>query len=440
MTEPEDFMKTTRRQFIKTSSSAMLAAAGLGAIDPRIAMAQQEAAASNATLVIVYLRGGADPLNTIVPFGDPQYYKIRPTIAIPARSSDGRAGVIPVSRYFGLHPAMKELGELYQQGIMAPILCTGSTHPTRSHFDAQDFMERAAPGIKTISEGWLNRYLYDTRSNDDSDLRGLAVQPTLPRSLRGQYPVLAVPDSGAGFAMSRFSGIYSCDDSKQTDQAKSPAPGKVRDSSPPMQQKLIAAGAAGIEKLNHLNALVGQHIEGEGIYPEHYLAHKLQQVARVIKSNVGLEIAAIDYRGWDHHAYQGDTEGVFADMLSAVSQSIRAFVDDLGPQRMQRVMLLTMSEFGRTVRENGTNGSDHGHGSYMMAIGGPVNGGKIYGKWTGLNRNKLYHGRDVPVHTDFRDIFAETLLALFGFHTDTHDFFPEYEANARSLGLLKSVV
>jgi len=416
-------MKPTRREFLK-SSGLLLGAGALGAW-PRLAFAEEVAAGSRGTLIVLYLRGGADPLNTLIPYGDELYAKVRPTIAVPSTE------VIRASDYFGFHPAMRELAELYQRGMVAPILCTGSTHPTRSHFDAQDFMERAAPGIKSISEGWLNRFLYDTRNAGDAPLRALAVQPTLPRSLRGEYPVVAVPEGGGMASMRAFADLYSCDDHKA-------AEAKRADPAAAARQRLVAAGDATIAKLGDLHAIAHREYPDDAAYPRSGLADQFRRIARVMKAEQGLEIAAIDYNGWDHHAYQGGARGAFADMLATVSQAIAAFVEDLGPQRMANTLVLTMTEFGRTVRENGNNGTDHGHGGYMLAVGGPVRGGRFYGGWKGLGGRDLYEGRDLPVVTDFRDVFAETLASLFGFDSDAHGFFPAYEANPRALGFLKT--
>ncbi len=438
-------MKTTRRQFLQQTSATVLGAAGLDALSPYVfagpprfgEAGSREAGSPRPTLVALYLRGGADPLSTVVPYGDDYYYKIRPTIAIP-HAVDGAPGVIPVNRYFGFHPAMKELARLYAQKRMAVVLNTGSTHPTRSHFDAQDFMERAAPGIKSISEGWLNRYLAATRTADDRDLRAVAVQPVLPRSLRGRYPVLAVPDPGADRAMNLFASLYGCEDEKAA--AKRLGPHASRSES--TADRVVQTGADGIRRLRRLNAVLGAEPADDNqpavVYPDDPLARQFRDVARIIKAGEGLEVAAIDYNGWDHHAYQGAVSGTFGRMLRTVSRAIDAFARDLGP-RMDRVVVLAMSEFGRTVRENGNNGSDHGRGGYMMAVGGPVRGGRIYGRWTGLEPARLVDRRDLPVHTDFRDVFAETLDALFGFDADAHRFFPDYDARERALRFLRRV-
>ncbi|MEM6553410.1 MAG: DUF1501 domain-containing protein [Planctomycetota bacterium] len=440
-------MTPTRRDVLKSSS--LMLGAGMIGLSPRLSYGVPNADGSQPpTLVVVYLRGGADPLSTVIPYGDPQYRIVRPTIRVPGEAQGNLPGVIPINKYFGFHPAMKELAELYEQGMMCPILNCGSTHPTRSHFDAQDFMERAAPGVKSVTEGWLNRYLYATKTDDDPDLRAISLQETLPRSMRGQYGALAVPGYGAGNVMNAFENLYDCDSNKEAlrkngnvaaDQAATAEakPGAEEEAELPeeaMRRRIAEAGDEGIRKLRELEGHV-RGASGRG-YPNHRLGHQFRDLAKLIKAGEGLEVAAIDYNGWDHHAYQGGANGTMSNMLATLSQSVGAFVKDMGP-RMDRTLVLMMTEFGRTVRENGNNGTDHGRASCMMAVGGMVNGGQMYGKWTGLDRRTLVAGRDLKVHTDFRRVFAETLATLYGFEADEHDFFPEYRSREKPVGFLR---
>lgn len=447
-------MSPTRRQFL-AGSSAFMGAAALGLSPDALAQALREQG-HPPTLVTIYLRGGADPLNAIVPAGDPDYFKVRPTIAIPAKSKNpDNPAVIPLTNLFGLHPALKPLHKLYKDNRLAAIMNTGSTHPTRSHFDAQDFMERAAPGVKSVTEGWLNRYLTATKSSADRSLRAVSMQPTLPRSLRGEYPVLAVPTGGADSAMNAFERMYSCEGDEEArkkngaavkeDKPIDPdvprvstgaAVAPVEKDEDDLNQFIAETGEDSIEKLRHLKGIVRGG--GNGKYPNSRLARQLADIAKVIKSGEGLEVAAIDYGGWDHHAYQGGNEGTMANMLTTLAEAIRAFHDDLG-DHMDKTLVLVMSEFGRTVYENGNNGTDHGRGGFMMACGGMVKGGNIYGRWTGLEKKNLIAGRDLPVHVDFRVVFAEALFSLFGFRADQTDFFPQYKAEDRPVGYLTPI-
>lgn len=452
-------MSPTRREFL-AGGGAFMGAAALGLNTRALAEALRDQG-HPPTLVVVYLRGGADPLNAIVPAGDPDYFKVRPTIAVPARSDDpDNPAVIPITNLYGLHPSLKPLHDLYKNKRMAAIMKTGSTHPTRSHFDAQDFMERAAPGIKSVTEGWLNRYLSATASGSDRALRAVSLQPTLPRSLRGSYPVLAVPTGDADRAMDAFERLYSCDDNAEAmrknkggagggdeeKQQRAPDGGPRLSEAPEgsgepsaedeLNTTIAEAGEDSIEKLRHLKGVIAGGRDAN--YPDTRLGRQLSDIAKIIKAGEGLEVAAVDYNGWDHHAYQGGSTGTMANMLSTLARALRSFHDDMGAH-MDKTLVLVMSEFGRTVYENGNNGSDHGHGGFMLALGGMVKGGSVYGKWTGLDRRALHHGRDLPVHIDFRAVFAEALSSLYGFRTDDTGFFPEYKANDRPVGYLNPI-
>jgi len=432
-------MNPTRRDVLKTGSAAL---AGL-ALPGSAAFAQAQRAAKAAasgvkpTLVVIYLRGGADPLNAIVPYGDARYGKVRPTISVK--------NVRTINNYFGFHPALKELSNMYAAGTLCPIMNTGSTHPTRSHFDAQDFMERAAPGSREVTEGWLNRYLTATHVDGakDVELRAVAMQATLPRSLRGEFPVLAMPDGGAGDILNRFEAAYDCESSREARRknaggasATKPGAAEHAPSETPaeaMRRRIAESGRESIAQLRELNKTVSK---GGGGYPSGRLGKQLRSVARLIKAGKGLEVAAMDYDGWDHHARQGGNKGTMASMLETLSKSLDAFARDLGPA-MDHTMVLTMTEFGRTVAENGNGGTDHGRAGFMLAMGGPVVGGKIHGGWKGLEKNALVNGRDLKVQVDFRNVFAETLSSLFNFRADEHDFFPDYKSNEKALGFVR---
>lgn len=460
-------MATTRRAFLKRTACGVI---GATALPGPFVWAHSKTDAEptrRPTLVIVYLRGGADPLNMLVPYRDRDYYAIRPTIAIAAPGAkdleEGQRPCIPITRDFGLHPAMESLKPLWDRRLLAPILNVGSTHPTRSHFDAQDFMEWAAPGIKSIQEGWLNRYLQRTATRNDHFLRAFSPQPLLPRALRGEYSVLAAPGPGSDLALDAFADLYECEhgehareveDPKEEgaqvtkdDAEKDPTPLKKKPkkgeapASPPvteenLDRRLIDAGANTVQKLRHLNDILRGAKPDRSKYPQGVLGQQFADIAAVIKAEQPVEIAAVDFGGWDHHSYQGGSSGQQANMLRLLSDCVARFVDDLGTTRMESVMILTMTEFGRTAAENGTRGSDHGHGGCMLAVGGRLAGGQVYGKWTGLHPSRLYVNRDLPVYTDFRDVFAETLAGLYQFDWRAADFFPGFTNPAnKPLGL-----
>ncbi len=468
-----------RRRFLSNAAALAAGSAALGSVGAPGLFAAPAVQTPGKTkvvktvnsLVIIYLRGGADSLNAVVPYRDPDYYSLRPTIAIPSpydsKRVEGVAPALELSKTFGLHPALAPLLPLYKAGMVAPIVNVGSTHETRSHFDAQDFMEWAAPGIKAVQEGWLNRYLRRTKKADDHYLRAFSPQALLPRSLRGRYSVLAAPGEGSDEALSAFEDLYKpCPEhdalieKRQREAAEelaglSPAKRRARDRAmakelrekgrPPVTGEDLApgihnAGVSTIEKLRHLNRILsGSKSKKDGLYPQGALPTQLADIATVLKAGEPLEITAVDYGGWDHHSYQGASNGTQSRMLGLLAQSIAAFVQDLGPERMQRVTILTMTEFGRTVAENGSVGTDHGHGGFMLAVGGKVNGGKVHGKWLGLRGKALYRNRDLQVTTDFRDVFAETLSGMFQYDTRDNDFFPGYDrAMRKPLGLYRT--
>lgn len=436
-------MKTTRRDFLRTSGGAVLGAGMLGAL-PSLAFGDEKKKEGGArpTLVSIYLRGGADPLQTIVPWSDPLYHQVRPTIGIQAQDTKDEKGVLKLNNYFGLHPAMEPIHGLFQKGFVAPIVNVGSHHPTRSHFDAQDFMEYAAPGIRTITEGWLNRFLSKTAKKTDGELRAIAMQPLLPRALRGEYQVLAVPGFDSDTALNTFEKLYACDEDmamekamskKEAEMAKLPGSKGEREA----RASIIASGKTTIKTLRRLKEITSASGSTQVNYPGTPFGRQMQALGRIIRADVGLEIAGLDYRGWDHHARQGGAEGQMARMLGDVSASLSAFAQDLGP-RFDRTLVLIMSEFGRTVRENGNNGTDHGHGGFMLALGGMVAGKRIYGTWKGLEPKNLWEGRDMPIYTDFRTVFAETLTKLFKFDAYNNNFFPEFRGEPQ-LGFLKQI-
>ena len=385
------------------------------------------------SMVILYLRGGMDAMNVVVPYTDSAYYEMRPTIAIP-RPGDRGGALLDLDGSFGLHPALGALKPFWDKGRLTPIVASGSPHPTRSHFDAQDFMEYAAPGTRTLRQGWVNRYL-DISSRDEkgrakeqAELRALAMQGLLPRALRGRYPVLAVPDRAVladDGIMDLFGPLY------EEEMEKAAGGGEMmhdrREDDP--DDSVLATGRDTVATLNRFKAIMkdAESTRGGPAYPPGALGAKLRAVAHVIKSGEGLEVAAIDLGGWDTHANQGGPEAgaLMSRLLSDLGDSIAAFMTDLGPA-LDRTLVVTMTEFGRTCRENGNRGTDHGHGGLMFVAGGGVKGGKVLGDWHDLTEKSLYQSRDLHVTTDFRDVFAAILTNHFRFKPPK-DFFPDYK-------------
>jgi uncharacterized protein (DUF1501 family) len=405
-------MPITRRVFVKSGGLALFS---LG-LDPlfvaRAAFASTRHAASAAAgpvLVCLFQRGAVDGLNMVVPHGDPMYYRERPRIAVPAHD------VVDLDGYFGLHPRLAALKPLWNNKSLAAIHAVGSPDATRSHFDAQDYMESGTPGVKATADGWLNRYCQHAREHVDTPFRAVAFGPQLPRILAGTAPALAiddlqafglrVPQAAARDRLTRaFEELYA-----------GPATGLLSASA----QEAFHA----VQVLQRVDPAQYQPANG-ATYPRGRFAKAMVQIAQLIKANVGLQVAFADVTGWDTHVNQGASEGQLAARLGEFGDSLAAFARDLG-ERLRDVVVLTMSEFGRTIHENGNAGTDHGHATAMLVLGGPVNGGRMVGVWPGLDVARRFEGRDVAVTTDFRDLFAEILARHLG-ATDLSAVFPGF--------------
>ena len=371
------------------------------------------AAAVNARrklLIAIFQRGAVDGLNMVVPYGEADYYRLRPTIAIPRPGTDPMGSAIDLDGFFGLHPSMAPLKPLWDNRSLAIVHACGSPDNTRSHFDAQDYMESATPGVKATRDGWLNRYL-QVSSEERNPLRGVALARTMPRSLEGAAPALAigsVDEFGVRGAAPAFESAYE----ESSDVALSAA---AKDAFAAMRTLRQAAS--------------GPYRPASGVeYPNSPFGKALAEIARLAKADVGLEVAFTESTQWDHHFNEGAANGQLANRLDDFSQGLAAFSTDLG-SRMQDVVLLTRSEFGRAVAENGNHGTDHGHANAMFVLGGPVKGGKVYGKWPGLAVSQRHEGRDLAVTTDFRDVFAEIAVRHLGV-SDLPAVFPGFPVSA----------
>lgn len=412
-----------RRFFIKSGSIA-LASVGLS-VSPlsapgflqRAVLANERTRGKRKTLVAIFQRGAVDGLNMIVPFGEPAYYDLRPSIAIPKPDGNAQETAIDLDGFFGLHPTMKSLKPLWDSKRLAIVHASGSPDNTRSHFDAQDYMESATPGVKSTADGWLNRYLQTSKDNTPSPFRAISLTQQMPRVLQGRAPVLAMSNlsnfairagKSSASVQGGFEAIYSRD---QTEM-------------------LANTGRETFDAINYLKqANPAQYKPENGAqYPAGPLGRSLLQIAQLIKAGVGLEIAFTDMGGWDTHANQGNARGQLANRLQEFSTAIAAFYQDLG-QRMDDVVVLTMSEFGRTARENGNRGTDHGHANAMLVLGNSVHGGQVYGKWPGLKNDQLFEGRDLALTTDFRDVFGEVAARHLGAR-DLQAVFPGYTSSA----------
>jgi uncharacterized protein (DUF1501 family) len=391
-----------RRLFLKSSGLALVA----GGFVPRVfvRMASAEERRSGRVLVAIFQRGAVDGLNVVVPCGEAAYYSARPTIAVP-RPGAGSGAALDLDGFFGLHPALEPVHALYRDGAAAFVHAAGSPDPTRSHFDAQDFMESGTPGSKTTRDGFLARALAarPDRGGSRSPVRAAALTRSMPRILAGADGAVAVD------RLDRFGVRAPGDD-----------PALEASALETMYQGAAAAdlrapASESFEALRVLEAAAPSRVApaNGAQYPPGPLGRSLSQIAQLIRSGVGLEVAFADAGGWDTHAGQGAATGQLANRLRELGLAIGAFARDLG-SRMSDVTLVTMSEFGRTAAENGNRGTDHGHGNAMMLVGGGVRGGRVYGRWPGLSRDRLYEGRDLAVTTDFRDVFSEVLTARMG--------------------------
>jgi uncharacterized protein (DUF1501 family) len=424
----------TRRVFLRGSAIAMV---GMGRAPMWLARTAAAEGRKRKTLVAIFMRGAADGLNIVAPFGDPQYHEVRPTLGLQSpRSQDenlnnGPFGpVIDLDGKFGLHAGLRPFKELWDKKQLAIVQATGSPDPSRSHFDAQDYMESGTPG-KT-GNGWLNRALADPAPGA-SPLRAVALSNRVPRTLRGEYEAVAlgnVQDFNISDQerLAILRNMYSL-----TPDATMRRTGKDAFEAMKMLQSMTKEQAPnGGERSTFPSAAPGPLQNNRPSYNAGgQLGRNLQELARLLKADAGVEAAFAEVDGWDHHQNENTQ---LPGLLNQFSNAIAAFCQDLG-DRMEDVVIVTMSEFGRTVGENGTGGTDHGHGSLMMVLGGVVQGGKIYGEWPGLEKEQLFEGRDLAVTTDFRTVLSELVRGHLG-RNDSSPVFPGFKPGA-SLGLLR---
>jgi len=411
-------MTLPRRAFLKGGACAAVAAVGFPRFLVRAAAA---APGRRKILVAIFQRGAVDGLSMVVPHGDRAYAAARPGIALQAPRPGDADRAIDLDGFFALHPALAPLGPLWASRALAVVHACGSHDVTRSHFDAQDYMETGTPGVKSTADGWLARAV-TALPERRSPFRAVALAPTLPRSLRGDGGAIAMPSierfdvraSATPTARQGFESLY--------EQG-------VRD-------LLHGTGRETFEAVRMLKqANAGRIATANGAdYPRGRLGDALRQIAQLIRADVGLEVACADTEGWDTHVGQGSEQGQLANRLRDLGAAIAAFARDLG-DRMSDVVVLTMSEFGRTVAENGNRGTDHGHATAMLVLGGGVKGGQVYGRWPGLAREQLFEGRDLAVTTDFRALFSEVAGRHLGV-VEPAKLFPGWkETTPAALGL-----
>jgi len=419
--------KFSRRYFLKQGGVALLGMSTMPAFLQRAVAATPMP--NKKQLVVLFQRGAADGLNIVVPFAEPNYYRMRPTIAIPQpkRGANGDS-VIDLDGFFGLHPSLSPLEPLFHKNQLAIVHAAGSPDTTRSHFDAQDYMESGTPGVKATEDGWLDRAMQTIPEENASPFRAVAMGPNLPRMLRGSANAIALPDlrqfkvmpqsaAMAKVAQNGFEAMYA-----QT-----------------VDHALHGTGAETFEAIDMLSKIDTSKFppENGAQYPTSRLGQSLQQIGVLLKANIGVEVLFVDCGGWDNHVNEGGVQGQLSNLLKDLGQGLAVFHQDMG-DRMQDVVVVTMSEFGRTAKENGNRGTDHGHANCMFVMGGDVKGGQVYGQWPGLADRQLNEGRDLALTTDFRSVVGEILTKHIGVK-DLTPVFPGYENNPRRFpGLVRS--
>jgi uncharacterized protein (DUF1501 family) len=404
----------SRRVFLKDGALALVSLGFAPSFLARTASAAGGAGRPK-QLIAIFQRGAVDGLSMVVPFGDAEYQRARPGIAI-APPGAGADTSIDLDGFFGLNPRLRPLETLWDARQLAIVHACGSPDNTRSHFDAQDYMETATPGDKNTPDGWLNRCLQVRRPPVSSPFRAVALTPQLPRMLHGRAPALAITELAQfGIRGSAADGTGASFEAEYAAAA---------------DRLLHGTGSSAFDAIRTLKAVdPARYQPSNGAdYPQSAFGRALQQIAQLVKAGVGLEVAFAELGGWDTHVNQGAAEGQLAGRLDDLARAIAALTADLG-DRMEDIVILTMSEFGRAVNENGNRGTDHGHGNALMIIGGPVRGGRVYGRWPGLAPDQRYEGRDLAVTTDFRDVFAEIVTRHLGVG-DPRPIFPRFGVDA----------
>jgi uncharacterized protein (DUF1501 family) len=414
----------TRRFFLRGSAVVM---AGTGAVPSWLARAASVEGKKRKILVAIFQRGAADGLNIVVPFSEKRYRELRPTLAIapptgqsnsngPIVNGPFNGGAIDLDGRFALNGALQPLKALWDKQQLAIVEATGSPDSSRSHFDAQDYMESGTSG-KTTGDGWLNRALPPAGA-DTSPLRAVAMGNQVPRTLRGEREAIALGNS------------------QQFNMGNQDAAGILENMyATSADAQLGRTGKDAFEAMKLIQSInrSPNNPQGGAQYGQGgELGRSLQLLARMIKADAGVEAAFAEVGGWDHH---GNENPQLSNLLRQFSSALGAFSQDMG-DRMEDIVLVTMSEFGRTAEENGDAGTDHGHGSLMMVLGGPVQGGKVYGQWPGLEKEQLFEGRDLAVTTDFRAVLGELIRGHLG-QKDLGPVFPGYKPGD-PLGLLRS--
>lgn len=408
-----EYKSISRRGFLGGASAATIATTLGYSWLPRMAFAQ-DAAANRDILISVYLRGGADGCTLVVPHGDAGYYAARPNIAIPPPGA-GNNRATDLNGFFGFPPAMLSLLQAWQNGHLAIVHAVGSQNWSRSHFDAQQWMETSNRGNLASNTGWLGRHLATSSEKvPGSPLRGLSMTYGLVRTLNGGPKTLPIPNPDYfGFDgwfpdMNEMSSWIASQYNRVQDMTKQ----AVRDT-----RNVIAT----LDRIN----FQGYQGAGGAQYDNNYFAQGMKATAALIKANVGLEAVHLDLDGWDTHADQQPIGGYMDGLMRTLADAMGAFYKDMAASNRMDFTMVVLSEFGRNVLENGSRGTDHGAGNAMFVLGGKVNGGTVYGSWPGCAANKLLDGYDLQMTTDYRDILAEVVKKRLA-NNNIAQVFPDY--------------
>ena len=410
----------SRRNFLKLTTGLGAWSVAPDAIKypawmPRMAFAPPGVEPQGDILVAIFQRGGMDGLNAIIPHGDADYYHLRQSLAIPEPASGTDNSGIDLDGFFGLHPALRPFKDLWDAHALAIVHAVGSPDPTHSHFDAMDYMERGTPGEKQIATGWIGRHLQTAPWHNTSPFRAIGMGGIMQASLRGPVPVTTL-QSIADFHL----------------QGRTQDLARIQQTLAALYNQGSSLDAAAATTFSATDLLAGIDVAhytpaSGATYPQTEFGLACKQVAQIAKAEIGMEIACIDIGGWDTHNHEGGLDGELPKLLGELSGGISALYHDLG-DLAKRVTLVTMSEFGRRAYENGSAGTDHGHGNVMFVAGGNVNGGKVYGDWPGLAKDKLYGTGDLAVTTDFRDVLGEIVQKRLGNPDNLAQIFPDYTA------------
>jgi uncharacterized protein (DUF1501 family) len=423
-------MHITRRYFLK-STGALAVYCGINPLrtlaEVGLTAADVKPVTKGKTFVAIFLRGGMDGLNFIVPFKDPGYQKLRQTIALGAPGSNG--GVVDLDGFFGLNPRAAALAPLFKNGTAMALHAVGYDLNTRSHFEEQDTWETGVTGNTVNSDGWLNRHLITSEGH--GPVRAVSIGNVLPRILRGSAPAFALH----GISDLALPGVGTMGDVQMAAALEHAYCTPPRDHAGAAHDLLAQTTQTTLDGVALIKAKMATMIDTSANYPKTDFGRKLQQVAQLIKSDIGLEVAEIDYDGWDTHQNQGGAAGQFGNLAQGFAEGLAAFAQDLG-DRLNDTLVLTMSDFGRTAAENGTGGTDHGWANCMVAVGGNLAtasaGGivkPVLSKWPGLEKEQLHQGRDLLHTTDFRDVLGEVVSMHLGNSQiktvlPSHDFKP----------------